>query len=112
MADLTQMQEMIKSVVVNGKQVYLVVPNIKQFKVDVVTQMTTRPNKRRVEANRLHWLLHTFARNNCEGMKGKKGMQVHLLGEVIGKDTLFRNEKGHYVTMEKLMEAPDLAAAV
>jgi hypothetical protein len=38
-------------------------------------------------------------------------MNVHLLS-ATDRDNLFRTEKGHFVTMEKLMAEPELAAKV
>ena len=108
-ATVALMQNMVNKVLVNGKEVYVVVPNIKQFKVQAVEQLTVRPNKRRTDEKRFHWLLHTFVRST-QPMKGKH-MNVHLLS-ATDKENLFRNEKGHYVTMEKLMAKPELAAKV
>ena len=108
-ATVVQMQNMVKSVVVNGKEVYVVVPNIKQFKVEAVEKLTVRPNKRRTDEKRFHWLLHTFVRQT-QNMNGKH-MKVHLLS-ATDKENLFRNEKGFFVTMEKLMAKPELAATV
>ena len=106
---VTLMQNMVNKVLVNGKEVFVVVPNIKKFKVEAVEQLTVRPNKRRTDEKRFHWLLHTFVRQT-QNMAGKH-MNVHLLS-ATDKDTLFRNEKGAFVTMEKLMAKPELAAKV
>ena len=108
-ATVVQMQNMVNKVLVNGKEVFVVVPNIKTFKVEAVAQLTKRPNKRRTDEKRFHWLLHTFVRQT-QNMNGKH-MNVHLLA-ATDKDTLFRNEKGAFVTMEKLMAKPELAAKV
>ena len=106
---VTLMQNMVNKVLVNGKEVYVVVPNIKTFKVEAVEKLTSRPNKRRTPEKRFHWLLHTFVRQT-QNMNGKH-MNVHLLS-ATDKETLFRTEKGHFVTMEKLMAKPELAAKV
>ena len=103
------MAKMINKVLVNGKQVYVVVPNIKQFKADTVEQLTVRENKRRTAEKRFHWLLHTFIRET-QNMKGKH-MKVHLLS-ATEKDTLFRTEKGHFIALDKLMANPEAVPTV
>jgi hypothetical protein len=108
-ATVALMQNMVNKVLVNGKEVYVVVPNIKTFKVEAVEKLTVRPNKRRTDEKRFHWLLHTFVRQS-QNLAGKH-MNVHLLS-ATDKETLFRTEKGHFVTMEKLMAKPELAAKV
>lgn len=108
-ATVALMSNMVNKVLVNGKEVFVVVPNIKTFKVEAVQKLTVRPNKRRTDEKRFHWLLHTFVRQT-QNMNGKH-MNVHLLS-ATDKDTLFRNEKGAFVTMEKLMAKPELAAKV
>jgi hypothetical protein len=108
-ATVALMQNMVNKVLVNGKEVYVVVPNIKTFKVEAVEKLTVRPNKRRTDEKRFHWLLHTFVRQSQN--LGGKHMNVHLLS-ATDKDNLFRTEKGHFVTMEKLMTKPELAAKV
>ena len=106
---VTLMQNMVNKVLVNGKEVYVVVPNIKTFKVEAVEKLTSRPNKRRTPEKRFHWLLHTFVRQT-QNLAGKH-MNVHLLS-ATDKDGLFRNEKGHFVTTEKLMANPEAVPTV
>ena len=103
------MQGMVSRVFANGKEVYVVVPSVKTFKAEAVEKLTVRPNKRRTPENRFHWLLHTFVRET-QNMKGKH-MNVHLLS-ATDKETMFRDERGHFVTLEKLMAQPDAVKSV
>ena len=111
MANVDQIQTMVHGVKVNGKDVYVVVQNIKQFKNDVVEQLTVRENKRRTFENRFNWLLKNFIRQNYE-MKGKH-MKVHLLSGT-DREGLFRDERGHFVKQDlglpAIVKATEVAA--
>lgn len=80
-ATVAQMQNMVKDVVVvEGRQVYVVVPDIAKFKTDAVEQLTKRPNKRRNDENRFAYLLGTFVRDYH--MPKGKHMKIHLVAPV------------------------------
>lgn len=80
-AAVGQMQNLVKDVVVvNGRQVYVVVPDIAKFKTEAVAQLTKRPNKRRNDENRFAYLLGMFIRDYH--MPKGKHMKIHLVAPV------------------------------
>ncbi len=99
----TQMQQMVNEVKVDGRDVFVIVPNIKQFKAKAVDQLTTRPNKRRTPEKRFNWLFYTFVREtlNQNPELARKHVSIHLLS-ATKQDGMFRDEKGAFVTMQKL----------
>lgn len=123
-ATVAQMQGMVKKVLITGKEVYVVVPNIEKFKAEAVEKLTKRENKRRTIENRFHWLLHTFIREN-HNMKGKH-MNVHLVaaagpevkavrnskGHYVKKENTFVSEKGEVITLDQMMATPELVPTV
>jgi hypothetical protein len=88
------MGRLVKETFKVGSHIFVVVDNIKQFKIDAVEQLTVRQNKRRTAENRLHWLIHNFVRQTMD--MSKKRMTVHLLA-ATDKEGQFRNEKGFFV---------------
>lgn len=110
--DIRNVEKFISKVIVEkeGKEVFIVVPNIKSFKTELVEKMTTRPNKRRTDEKRFHWLVYNFVRS-LDGMQKKYGLKIRLMAKT-DKEDMFRNEKGHFVTLEKIRENPDLVARV
>ena len=110
---VTEMQKLVKQVVIKDKTIYVVVPNIGKFKTDAVTQLTVRPNKRRTDEKRFHFLLHFFVRTINPQIKGKHinvkliapaGKDVPALrgpkGQFIKRDHMFVGEDGQVLTMD------------
>jgi hypothetical protein len=87
----------------DGKKVFVIVPNIKQFKLDVIAQFGSRENKRWDFEKQFHYKLNDFVRETF--CLQKKHIKIHLVAPAEAgfqpEDGRFRNEKGHFVKIEK-----------
>lgn len=88
----------VSAVIVADRDVNIVVPSIKNFRASVVELIMDRPNKRRQPEKLVDWAIVNFARS-VAGLKGKR-VNVRLLSQT-DREGLFRNERGHFVKLEK-----------
>ena len=88
-------ETLVRKVVVNEDKVYVIVPNIKRFKSEVVAMMFKRPNVNRDADKRAYDFVKDYVRVT-QNLKGKH-VDIQLLSEVSEK--LGRDVKGHFVKL-------------
>ena len=79
----------------NGKSIFLIVNDIKQFKNDVIEQFGARKNKRWDFEKQVAYKVNDFVRDQL----GTKKKHITWTLVTIDKNGNFRNEKGHFVKM-------------